>query len=206
VLLRGETIDAIRDGRITLLFRRWKTPRAKPGGRSRDARGVVEIVSVTRAERITPRDARAAGHASLAALREELARYAGEGEIYRVAVRWGGADPRAALRERAALAGGERDALAAKLARLDARSADGAWVARVLGAIARQPGVVSTTLAAQLGMPRPEFKLRVRKLKELGLTQSLEVGYRVSPRGRAVLGKLLGKRPPKREAATRSGE
>jgi len=27
----------------------------------------------------------------------------------------------------------------------------------------------------------------VRKLKELGLTESLERGYRLSPRGRAVL-------------------
>lgn len=31
------------------------------------------------------------------------------------------------------------------------------------------------------------FKPRVRQLKELGLTESLEVGYRLSPRGRAVL-------------------
>jgi len=33
----------------------------------------------------------------------------------------------------------------------------------------------------------PRFKRRVRQLKELGLTESLEVGYRLSPRGRAVL-------------------
>ena len=31
------------------------------------------------------------------------------------------------------------------------------------------------------------FKTDVRKLKELGLTESLEVGYRLSPRGEAVL-------------------
>jgi hypothetical protein len=189
VLLKGETIEGIRDGRITLLFRRWKAPRAKAGGRSRDARGVVEVVSVQRAARISERDARAAGHPSLAALRTELARYDGAGELYRVEVRWGGADPRAALRANAKLAGGARAAIAAKLARLDAASRDGAWTARVLGAIAAQPGVVSTTLAAQLGMPRPELKLRVRKLKELGLTESLEVGYRISPRGRSVLAK-----------------
>jgi hypothetical protein len=187
MLLKDETIDGIRDGRITLLFRRWKSPRAKAGGRSRDARGVVEVVSVERAARISERAARAAGHASLAALREELARYAGVGELYRVEVRWGGADPRAALRKRTKLAGEERDSIAAKLALLDAASRDGAWTARVLGAIAAQPGVVSTTLAVQLGMPRPELKLCVRKLKELGLTESLEVGYRISPRGRAVL-------------------
>jgi hypothetical protein len=31
------------------------------------------------------------------------------------------------------------------------------------------------------------FKRDVRRLKELGLTESLEVGYRLSPRGRAFL-------------------
>ncbi len=33
------------------------------------------------------------------------------------------------------------------------------------------------------------FKTNVRKLKALGLTESLEVGYRLSPRGRAFLEK-----------------
>ena len=35
------------------------------------------------------------------------------------------------------------------------------------------------------GMVHNDF---VRKLKELGLTESLEVGYRLSPLGRAVVG------------------
>jgi hypothetical protein len=190
MLLKDETIAGIREGRITLLFRRWRAPRAKAGGRSRDARGVVEVVSVRRAGRITEREARAAGFASLAELRAELARYERAGELYRVEVRWGGADPRAALRANAKLADEEVALLAAKLARLDARSGGGVWTERVLRAIAAQPGVVSTVLAAQLAMPRPELKLRVRKLKQLGLTESLEVGYRISPRGRALLGVL----------------
>jgi len=33
-------------------------------------------------------------------------------------------------------------------------------------------------------MDKPSFKRRVRSLKELGLTESLEIGYRLSPRGR----------------------
>ena len=190
MLLKDETIDAIHAGRVTVLFRRWKSPRAKAGGRSRDARGVVDIVSVERATNLTARDARAAGHASLAALRAELGRYPGEGELYRIAVRWGGADPRTALRASTDLADGERRALALKLARLDAASRDGAWTTRVLAAIAAQPGVVSTALAARLAMPRSDFKLRVRKLKALGLTASLAVGYRLSPRGQMVLARL----------------
>ena len=36
------------------------------------------------------------------------------------------------------------------------------------------------------------FERRVRRLKELGLTESLEVGYRLSPRGRALLARFNG--------------
>ena len=49
-------------------------------------------------------------------------------------------------------------------------------------------------LAEALGRDRASFKLDVRKLKELGLTESLEVGYRLSPRGRAVLDRLAAAR------------
>ena len=55
----------------------------------------------------------------------------------------------------------------------------------MIDVIARSPGIVSTELAAQVGMDRPTFKRRVRQLKELGFTESLEVGYRLSPRGKA---------------------
>lgn len=48
----------------------------------------------------------------------------------------------------------------------------------------RAPG-----LAAGLGRETPPFKRDVRRLKELGLTRSLEVGYELSPRGRAYLGR-----------------
>jgi Mn-dependent DtxR family transcriptional regulator len=46
---------------------------------------------------------------------------------------------------------------------------------------------VSTTLARRMKMERPAFKINVRKLKELGLTESLEVGYRLSALGEALL-------------------
>jgi biotin operon repressor len=49
---------------------------------------------------------------------------------------------------------------------------------------------VSSTLAEQLGRDRAELKVDIRKLKRLGLTISLERGYRISPRGQAVLERL----------------
>jgi hypothetical protein len=73
--------------------------------------------------------------------------------------------------------------ITAKLDRMDARSETGPWTRKALELIERHPGVVSTELANQMGMERFAFKAQVRKLKRLGLTHSLEVGYRLSPRG-----------------------
>lgn len=61
----------------------------------------------------------------------------------------------------------------------------GAWAPKALDLIDRYPGVVSTELAEKMGMERFAFKAQVRRLKRLGLTHSLEVGYQLSPRGRA---------------------
>jgi hypothetical protein len=47
--------------------------------------------------------------------------------------------------------------------------------------------VLAADLAALLGREKHPFKRDVRKLKELGLTESMPVGYRLSPRGRALL-------------------
>jgi DNA-binding IclR family transcriptional regulator len=62
---------------------------------------------------------------------------------------------------------------------------DGPWTATTLDVIGRSPGTVSTVLADEVGVDRATFKRRVRQLKELGFTESLEVGYRLSPRGEA---------------------
>ena len=77
--------------------------------------------------------------------------------------------------------------LAEVIARLNRLDRNGAWTRSTLQLIERYPGIVSTTLARHAGQDRPSFKLNVRKLKELGLTESLDVGYRLSPRGEAVL-------------------
>ena len=73
------------------------------------------------------------------------------------------------------------------MARLDATSRRGPWTERVLELIAVRPAVRAGDLADELGLERLPFKTDVRKLKALGLTESLEVGYRISPRGRAWL-------------------
>src|SRR5215211_3460410 len=80
--------------------------------------------------------------------------------------------------------------LAELLRRLDRAGRDGPWTAATLRLIGDRPGVRAADLAAAAGRDRHPFKTDVRKLKELGLTESLEVGYRLSPRGRALLARL----------------
>lgn len=177
MLLKVAHLEAIRRGEVSLVFRRWRKPSVKTGGTLNTAVGQLAIDEVAQVDpaAITQAEARAAGHASAEALRAELA---GEGTVYRVRLRFLGADPREALRDDTDLTG-----VLEKLSRLDAR---GAWTARVLDLIAEHPERRAGDLAAMLGMETQPFKLDVRKLKALGLTESLEVGYRLSPRGQAA--------------------
>ena len=92
-----------------------------------------------------------------------------------------------ALRSRAKLNAEERAELTKRLDRLDRASRTGPWTATVLDLIAGNPGTRAPDLAAGLGRETLPFKRDVRKLKELGLTESLPVGYRLSPRGEAYL-------------------
>lgn len=49
-------------------------------------------------------------------------------------------------------------------------------------------------LAVKVGQETLPFKARVVKLKKLGLTQSFEVGYEISPRGRVYLDRVRSRR------------
>jgi hypothetical protein len=181
VLFRADELRAIRDGVITLAFRRWTAPRVRVGTRLRTAIGLVEIRSVGAVPtgRLTDDEAVRAGHASGAALRTALAART-DRPVYRIELAYAGPDPRIALRADDS----DPAAVRAALIRLDHREP---WTGRVLRLIADNPGVRAADLAERLGRETLPFKRDVRKLKELGLTESLEIGYRLSPRGRAVL-------------------
>ena len=188
MLFKRPFLDGIVSGEITAAFRRWTRPTVRAGGTLKTAVGVLAIDSVERVspEVITEAEARRAGYPSRDALMAELdARE--QGEIYRIELRYAGPDPRIALRERAELSGEELAALRKKLDRLDGASPVGPWTLAVLRLIGRNPGVRAGDLASQFGQERAAFKVNVRKLKGLGLTESLETGYRLSPRGRALL-------------------
>jgi len=186
MLFNRRALDGIAAGEIDLAFRRWNRPTVKRGGTLRTRAGVIafDMVEPTSERRITLDDARRAGFASKAELLRSLR---SEGRLYRIQFRRIGDDPRAALRERAAISSEERTELDARLDRMD-RSRGEPWTRRVLEVIGGRPETHAADLAASLGREKLPFKRDVRKLKELGLTESLLVGYRLSPRGRAYLG------------------
>ena len=203
MLFRPATLEGIAAGSVTLAFRRWPRPRVKVGGQQRTSIGVVAYDAIETVDRddISETDARAAGFATLDELLAFVDRRA-TGTIYRIHLRLAGPDPRVALRD--AVPDPEQvGQLTRRLDRLDRASRHGPWTAAVLRAIRDQPGVRAVDLAGQFGRERAPFKLDVRKLKELGLTESLPRGYRLSPRGKALLDELDAQPPAQPPRATR---
>jgi hypothetical protein len=205
MLFKQDFLEGIQAGTITLAFRRWQRPTVKAGGTLLTAVGqlaIDDVRAVTLAE-ITAADARRAGWQSLEALRKELqagargsrgSRGAGGdgvdgGRIYRIELGALRADPRVALRGEM-LDAKAADDLRTRLDRLDARAAGGPWTRRTLELIRDHPGVRAGDLCKKAGMEMPPFKVNVRKLKALGLTESLEIGYRLSARGQAWLARV----------------
>jgi hypothetical protein len=189
VLIRPADLARIRDGEIDLAFRRWERPRLLVGTRMRTSIGLVEVTAVEQVEDISEQDALRAGaqREQLLALMERRA----PAPIWRVGLRYAGPDPRVALRQQR-LGADERTALIERLDRLDRASQHGPWTREVLVLIRASPGRRAPDLAAELGRETQSFKRDVRKLKELGLTESLEIGYRISPRGEALLDSQRG--------------
>jgi DNA-binding transcriptional ArsR family regulator len=190
MLFKMKTLEGIRCGEISLAFRRWLKPTVKSGTRLRTAIGALDIVSVEPVgeEAIGDADARAAGYADRVALLAALP--AGEGrQIYRIALGGLTADARISLRDEDTFVEDERAKLRARFAAWE--KAKPGYFPAILRLIGERPGCRAEDLAAALGAEKLRFKQDVRKLKELGLTESLEVGYRLSPRGQAALA-LLG--------------
>jgi biotin operon repressor len=187
--------DGIHSGAIVLAFRRWKRSQVVPGNLYRTGIDMVEVESVEAIEpsSVDAAQARQAGYGSIGDLLADL-----RGDpalpVYRIRLRRIDApDPRDELARSASLTAADVAAIKARLARMDRSSSRGPWTGAVLALIADRPGIVSTVLAEALGWERQDFKLHVRRLKELGLTLSLDVGYRLSPRGESYL-KYLGTR------------
>jgi hypothetical protein len=180
----------LQSGAITLTFRRWQKPHVRAGGRYRcHPIGVLEVddVRVVPVAAITEDDALSAGfdtREALVAYLSELGPLDPDTQVHRVALHHGGDGDRIELALEDKLSKEDVEHIRARLAKLDR---DGPWTAKTLAIIGKRPRIAASQLAKALGRETAPFKIDVRKLKKLGLTQSFEVGYEISPRGHAYL-------------------
>jgi hypothetical protein len=194
VLFQARFWPLIADGSVTLTFRRWKRRQVVAGRRYRTGhrivgRMMIEVDDVHEVDpaRITDADARRAGFPDAATLVDQL-RGDPDLPVFRIAFHLvDEPDPRSVLAASSGLTAADREEIDRRLDRLDRASKIGPWTRAVLDVIAAQPATRAADLAAEFGRETQPFKNDVRKLKNLGLTESLEVGYRLSPRGRAYL-------------------
>jgi hypothetical protein len=183
--------EGIRSGAIGCTVRIWQRPRVKVGGRYALGGGAVVVDTIREAslDEITPALARRCGFGSLVDLLKTAKHGAGE-RVFVIEFHY---DGRASARAKPSTGRASAEELAALVQRLDAmdrRSKAGAWTVPTLRAIEALPGVLAARLASSLGRPRDEFKRDVRKLKALGLTSSLEIGYRLTPKAESLLASL----------------
>jgi len=189
MLLKHELLDRIVAGDVTEVYRSWKRPTVKTGGTLNTAKGQLSILRVSEVD-LASLDSGAAmrsGFESIADLTGSL-RLEPERRIYKVEIELAGEDPRIALRQSATLTDSEIGELRKTFDRFDrAPVAPALEPVALLGLIAANEGVRAPDLAAGLGVETKWLKARIRRLKSRGLTESLRIGYRLSPRGKAAL-------------------
>jgi hypothetical protein len=200
LLFKKAFFAGLQSGDITVTYRRWQKPHVRPGGRYRcHPIGVLEVdkISLVTVETIRDADALAAGFATRDALVGYLAELGPLDDatpVYRVELHHGGDGDRVEVALNDQLTADDITAIRAKLERLDR---DEPWTKKTLAIIGKHPQIAASQLAKKLGRETLPFKVDVRKLKKLGLTQSFEVGYEISPRGRAYLAAAPAKRRAK---------
>lgn len=194
MLFAGSDTQGVAEGKITVAYRRWAEPRVVAGRIYRTNAGRIEIESIKEVNpgliADTDADLDRAGRGNAKDVRRRLR---GDESLPTFLIRFHlveGPDPREELASSAELTPADIEELQEKLARLDEFGRHGAWTAQTLKLIQANPGVRAADLAGQLDRDTAGFKIDVRKLKNLGLTYSLEIGYELSPRGAAYLGSV----------------
>jgi hypothetical protein len=188
-------------GDVTLTFRAWDKPKVKPKGRYRcHPIGVLEVDEIDRVtlDEITEPEAKASGFADREELLGYLQSFADLGPkdpVYRVRLHHAGDGDRTPVALDDQLDAAARRVLRERLRKMDERSPHGPWTRKTLKLIERMPRVRAGDLADALRREKLDFKADVVKLKKLGLTQSFEIGYELTPRGRAYLAGAKKKKP-----------
>jgi len=187
MLFKRAVLDMMARGEVTIAFRWWRRPTVRSGGRLLTPIGelAIETVTATTPAEITDAAARSAGYqdraAALAAVSE------GSGQFYRIEFRLAGDDPRVGLANDDDLDANDIERIRLALNELDRRSLSPPWTYRVLHVVWAHPGAAAVDLARMLGVDPLVLKRRLRRLKALGLTLSLAVGYQLTRRGQRFL-------------------
>ncbi|RWX00431.1 ASCH domain-containing protein [Flavobacterium cerinum] len=188
MLFKEKHLQGIRSGEISLAFRKWKKSAVNPGSLIKTSIGLVEIkaVSGVTISNITLDDAISAGFSSLDELLQLLNKIA-DGIIYKISISYFDEDPSIALRENITPEEITLQEITTKLERLDRYSKQGDWTLEILKLIHQYPTLRAADLAQRTKWEKEWLKLNIRKLKNIGLTISHEVGYSISPLGEKYL-------------------
>jgi len=191
MLIKAVHLQGIKSGTIKLAFRSWEKPAVKEGTLLKTFIGLVKVVSIStvKESQISKKEIKDAGFENQEQLLKSL-RQNESNKIYKIELCYHSEDPRIELRENAALTESAYAELKDKLIRFDKSSKQGLWTKKVLLSIKDNPKLRAIDLAKLTGFEKQWLKLNIRKLKNLGLTISHEVGYELSPLGKAILKKL----------------
>jgi hypothetical protein len=173
MLIKSQILARIKNGDVSLAFRRWKKPTVRSGGTLQTAIGVLNIENIEniKLKAITEADAIQAGYTGLNTLIQELDNR--QGDVFKITLAYAGEDPRIKLRENSELSSEDLLELQQKLKRLDARSVVGDWTCQMLMNISTYPMLSAGELAKLTVYKKVWLKTNVRKLKNLGLTISI---------------------------------
>jgi len=191
MLFAGRDKEGVEDGWITSAYRRWSEARVVEGRIYRTNAGRIQIDSVSEINPalIADNDPDVA-RADRSNAGDILRRLRGDESWPTFLIRFHrveGPDPREELAAQTDFTDEDLADLTERLARFDATNPHGPWTIQTLRLIQSKPATRAADLAATLNRETAPFKLDVRKLKNLGLTHSLETGYELTPRGTAYL-------------------
>ena len=182
--------SGIHAGKITRTYRRWKSRQVKQGGTYQLMRGgAVEVTRIDeiRSSNITNTAATKAGFLTADELLDYIDANSTGGTLYCIEFAYLQNFQKKGPNLNALQDEADWQALDLKLRKKDQNSKVGKWTTSTLALIGQNPGMPSAKLAPPLKREQRDLKKDIRKLKHLGLTISLESGYKLSDRGRSYL-------------------
>lgn len=191
MLFKQKHLDGIKEGKVSLAFRKWKSTPLKKGSLLKTSVGIVEItdIAIINQPHINEIDAQKAGFINLESLLKSI--YSEDaGKIYKIHVRFLKEDKASKPKEKSSLSQGEIDMLKAKLLQMDKYARHGFWTKDILTSIKDNPKLSLTQLSEKTGKTKEWLNLNIRKLKNLGLTVSLDPGFDLSPTGKLLMEQL----------------